>query len=106
MKIDRILQSVSTVSVNDEKRRTDISQENSVHLSSNVARLQSIDTSSANGPTVDIARIEEIKQAISEDNFKINSEVLVDRLLETVKELIQPKKAVAYWHHCRASHTL
>ena len=101
MKIDKTLQPVSTVSVNDGKRRTDItpstdtSQEDSVHLSPNATKLQSIDSSSANGPTVNTARVEEIKQAISEGNFKINPEVVADRLLETVKELIQSKKGAA-----------
>lgn len=94
MKIDKSLQPVSTVSVSDGKRRVDItpsadaSQENSVHLSPNAAKLQNIDSSSANGSIVNTARVAEIKQAISEGNF----EVVADRLLETVKELIQSKK--------------
>lgn len=99
MKIDKLIQPVTTVSVNDGKRRTDITpstgtdQENaSVHLSSNAAKLQNIDSSSAGGSVVDTARVHEIKQAISEGNFRINPEVVADRLLETVKELIQSKK--------------
>ncbi|PSJ17346.1 flagellar biosynthesis anti-sigma factor FlgM [Nitrosomonas supralitoralis] len=101
MKIDNSLQSVSTVSVNDGKRRADITpnpstkQENSVHLSPNAAKLQSIDSSFASGSIVDTARVQEIKQAISEGNFHINPEVVADRLLETVKELIQSKKGAA-----------
>lgn len=100
MKIDKSLQPVSTVSVSDGKRRADItpstdaSQENSVHLSPNAAKLQNIDSSSANGSIVNTARVAEIKQAISEGNFQINPEVVADRLLETVKELIQSKKGV------------
>lgn len=99
MKIDKLIQPITTVSVSDGKRRTDITpntgtdQENSsVHLSSNAAKLQSIDSSSADGSVVNIARVQEIKQAISEGNFRINPEVVADRLLETVKELIQSKK--------------
>ena len=38
---------------------------------------------------------EEIKQAISEGSFQINPEVVADRLLETVKELIHSKKGAA-----------
>lgn len=97
MKIDKSLQSVTTVSVNDGKRRTDIVtnpgalQENNVHLSSSVANLHNTDGSSIDSP-VNRVRIQEIKQAISEGNFKINPEVIADRLLETVKELIQSKK--------------
>lgn len=98
MKIDKSLQSVTTVSVSDGKRRTDVSsapateQENNVHLSPNIAKLQNIDSSSANGSIVNSARVQEIKQAISEGNFQINPEVVADRLLETVKELIESKK--------------
>ncbi|MBS0497426.1 MAG: flagellar biosynthesis anti-sigma factor FlgM [Gammaproteobacteria bacterium] len=101
MKIDKTLQPVSTVSVNDGKRRTDVtsaadtSQEESVHLSANVAKLQNIDSSSASGSIVNSARVQEIKQAISEGNFQINPGVVADRLLETVKELIQSKKGAA-----------
>lgn len=101
MKIDKSLQSVSTVSVSDGKRRTDltpntnIEQENTVHLSSNATKLQNIDSSSASGALVNTARVQEIKQAISEGSFQINPEVVADRLLETVKELIHSKKGAA-----------
>lgn len=98
MKIDKSLQTVSTVSVSDGKRRTDITQnpsidqKSNVYLSSNVTKLQNVDSNSASGSIVNMARVQEIKQAISEGNFQINSEVVADRLLETVKELIQSKK--------------
>ena len=64
MKIDKSLQPVSTVSVSDGKRRADITpspsagQENNVHLSSNVAKLQNIDSSSASGSIVNTARVQ------------------------------------------------
>lgn len=101
MKIDKTLQPVSTVSVSDGKRRTDISpaagseQENTVHLSPNVTKLQNIDSSSASGSVVNTARVQEIKQAISDGSFQINPEVVADRLLETVKELLQSRKGAA-----------
>lgn len=101
MKIDKSLQSVSTVSVSDGKRRTDLTpntnveQGNNVHLSSNVAKLQNIDSNSASGSIVNTARVQEIKQAISEGSFQINPEVVADRLLETVKELIHSRKGAA-----------
>ncbi len=98
MKIDKSLQPVTTVSVSDGKRRTDItsnpssSEENHVHLSPNVAKLQNIDSNSTNNSVINTAQVQEIKQAISEGSFKINPEVVADRLLDTVKELIQSKK--------------
>lgn len=98
MKIDKTIQPVTTVSVSEGKRRVDITsspaigQDNTVHLSPNAAKLQNIDHSSASNAVVDSARVQEIKQAISEGSFKINPEVVADRLLETVKELIESKK--------------
>jgi negative regulator of flagellin synthesis FlgM len=43
---------------------------------------------------MNISKIAEIKQAMTEGRFKINPEVVADRLLETVKELIQNNKKV------------
>ncbi len=42
----------------------------------------------AGGPVMDAARIADIKQAIAEGHFQVNSEVVADRLLQTVQELI------------------
>ena len=98
MKIDKSLQSVTTVSLAEGKKRTDVNsagsdlpQVNNVHLSPNATKLQNIDSNLASGSVVNSARIQEIKQAISEGNFQINPEVVADKLLETVRELIQSK---------------
>lgn len=63
-----------------------------VHLSPLSSQLQAIDRNLANSGVVDTARVEEIKQAISEGRFKVNPEAVADRLLETVRELIQSQK--------------
>lgn len=39
-------------------------------------------------PTINAAKVAEIKQAISEGRFKINSEAVADGLLATVRDLI------------------
>lgn len=39
-------------------------------------------------PPVNMARIQEIKQAISEGRFKINPEAIADRLIESARDLI------------------
>ncbi len=62
-------------------------QQSNVHLSPTFSNLS--DTSAMN-----ISKIAEIKQAMTEGRFKINPEVVADRLLETVKELIQNNKKV------------
>lgn len=102
MKIDNTIQSVPNVSANDGKKHVETSStadmgpenvnENSVHISQQAANLQSIDGSSASGSVVDTSRVQEIKQAISEGTFKVNPDVVADRLLETVKDLIQSRE--------------
>ena len=101
LKIDNSIQSVSNVPANDGKKRADVpsvtdsGQENvnnAVHISSQATNLQSIDSSSSSGSVVDMSRVQEIKQAISEGAFKVNPDVVADRLLETVKELLQSKE--------------
>lgn len=99
MKIDKSLQSVTTVSLAEGKKRTDVNstgsdlpQVNNVHLSSNATKLQHIGSNLASEAVVSSTRIQEIKQAISEGNFQINPGVVADKLLETVRELIQSKK--------------
>jgi negative regulator of flagellin synthesis FlgM len=39
-------------------------------------------------PPVNMARIQEIKQAISEGRFKINPEAIADRLIESARDLV------------------
>ncbi len=65
----------------------------SVHLGATAAQLQSMEASMANTPLVDMAKVAEIKQAISEGRFRVNSSVVADRLIETVKDLIGSHKA-------------
>jgi negative regulator of flagellin synthesis FlgM len=60
----------------------------SVHLGTTTAQLHTIESSMANTPVVDPKKIAEIKQAITEGRFQVNSEVVADRLISTVKELI------------------
>lgn len=63
----------------------------SVSLGSTATQLQSMENSMANTPVADAAKVAEIKQAISDGRFKVNSEAVADRLLETVRDLIGNK---------------
>lgn len=63
-----------------------------IELSPLGAQLAGIEASLADLSVVDSQRVEEIKLAISEGRFKVNPDVIADRLLETVKELIQAQK--------------
>lgn len=61
----------------------------SIQLSS---RLQDIEKNLSNGEVFDSARVEEIKQAISEGRFAVNTEKVADRLLESVRDLLRTRQ--------------
>ena len=60
----------------------------SVSLGSTAAQLHSMESNMASTPAVNAAKVAEIKQAIADGRFKVNSEAVADRLLETVRDLI------------------
>ena len=64
-------------------------QGDSVQLST---QLQSIEKNLANGEVFDAARVEKIKQAISEGRFIVNPDKVADGLLETVRDLIRARQ--------------
>ena len=64
----------------------------SVKLGTATAQLRSLGSSVASSPVVDKEKVEAIKQAISEGRFKVNNDVVADRLIESVKELINANK--------------
>jgi negative regulator of flagellin synthesis FlgM len=43
-------------------------------------------------PPVNLARIQEIKDAIAQGKFKINPEVIAGRLIETAKDLVNAQR--------------
>jgi negative regulator of flagellin synthesis FlgM len=59
-----------------------------VQLSPLSAQLQSIHRGFADTPVIDAARVAELKSAIASGHFTINADKIADRLLETVRELI------------------
>ena len=64
----------------------------SVHLGSTTAQLRSLEGNIASTPLVDVKKVAEIKQAISEGRFKVNSGVVADRLINSVQDLITASK--------------
>ncbi len=68
---------------------TGSSGSDSVQLST---QLQSINKNLASMEAFDAERVEKIRQAISEGHFTVNPEKVADRLLETVRELIQTRQ--------------
>ena len=71
----------------DNKAST-IDKTDSVHISTLSASAQTADIGNE---AINAAKVAEIKQAISEGRFKVNPDVVADRLLETVKDLLQNK---------------
>lgn len=68
------------------------SAKDNVQINPLSSQLQAMENSMDSMPVVDSARVEAIKQAISEGRFKVNPEVIADRLLATVKDLVQNHK--------------
>ena len=60
----------------------------SVHLGTTTAQLRSLEASVASSPVVDVHKVAEIKKAITEGRFQVNSGVVADKLISTVQELI------------------
>jgi negative regulator of flagellin synthesis FlgM len=52
------------------------------------AKLQEIEASLGNEPVVNAQRVAEIKQAIAEGRFKIDSEKIADGLLNSVRQML------------------
>ena len=46
----------------------------------------------AGGKLMDVAKVQEIKRAIAEGRFKIDSEVVADRLIESARDLIASRR--------------
>jgi negative regulator of flagellin synthesis FlgM len=44
---------------------------------------------SGSEPTVDMARVQEIRQAIAEGRFQINASAIADNLIATARDLVQ-----------------
>ncbi len=103
MKIDSSIKSVTSGAVGGDSTRPgkETSSASSpgggkgdrVKLSPLSAQLQSIESSMAYTPAVDGARVAEIRQAIADGRFKINPDVVADRLLQTARELLRSRLA-------------
>lgn len=92
MKVDNSL-NVGGLPISDPKGRSVKGQpaskaDASVESSSLSSRLAELQASLSNVPVVDSAKVEEIKQAISEGRFKVNAEKVADSLIESVRQML------------------
>lgn len=97
MKIDNSVGSVGGLPGGDNKTRSTrsapasasaTSSSSEVELSSVAAKLQEIERALSNVPVVDADRVAEIKQAIAEGRFKVDSGKVADGLIESVKQML------------------
>lgn len=100
MKIDQSIKTFGAAPVQDERSRQPkaganglaAAERSPVQLSPLSARLQAIESGLDDTQVVNAARVAEIKQAISEGRFQVNPDVVADRLIDTVRELIRAHK--------------
>lgn len=59
-----------------------------VDLGATTSQLRALEKQVAGAPAVNTAKVDEIKQAISEGRFQVNSGAVADSLINTVKDLI------------------
>lgn len=94
MKIDSSLKPVGTGSVSSSRPKEKASEARAeggaaeVKLSAASAQL----SGASSGAPIDGARIAEIKLAISEGRFKVNSEAIADSLLNSARDLLQSQR--------------
>lgn len=60
----------------------------SVSLGTTATQLAKMSASMANTPVVDVNKVAQIKQAISDGRFQVNSGVVADKLIQSVHDLI------------------
>jgi negative regulator of flagellin synthesis FlgM len=102
MKIDNSFKTLTTRAIPDETERTakkpasdsaTTSPGADVQISPLSAHMRAIEQGFADTPIVNSARVDEIKQAISNGYFKVDAGKVADRLLTTVQDLIRAHKA-------------
>lgn len=66
----------------------------SVSISDLASRLSSIEAELSAKESFDAGKVEQIKKAMRDGQFKVNPDVVADRLIESMKELLgKPAKA-------------
>lgn len=102
MKIDNSVKSSGSVS--DTRTRASresasgssaASSESKVQISDFASNLQKLESMVANTPVVDSGKVNEIKTAISQGQFKVDAEKVADGLIESVRQMLsaQPRTA-------------
>lgn len=67
--------------------------QDNVTLSNVSTQIQALETSLGEAGSFDAAKVDAIKQAISEGRFSINPEAIADKLIASTRELIAQNKS-------------
>lgn len=99
MKIDNSVKSVggATSGARNTASKSGVAKQpatpgSAVALSALSAKLQQIDSTLANTPTVNSERVAEIRQAIAQGNFKIDPSKIADGLIDSVRHMLSAQK--------------
>lgn len=100
MKIDPTVKTLATAPVVEERTRTQKQQteksegnpRGDVQLSSLSSRMRDIEATLDTEQSVDSKRVSEIRQAIAEKRFEVNSSVVADKLIEGTRDFLRSQK--------------
>lgn len=100
MKIDPTLKTLAPSAI-DERTRSPKHEtgqsggkpRGDVQLSPLSAQLHEIEAGLDAGPAVDSARVAEVKRAIAEGRFEVDSGKVADRLIETTRDILRSRKS-------------
>jgi negative regulator of flagellin synthesis FlgM len=103
VKIDNSVKSVGSVSAGETRAHPVKGQPAApaapaaaqVELSSLASRMHEIEAAMANVAVVDMERVAEIKQAISEGRFKVDAERVADSLIQSVRQMLASQSGKA-----------
>lgn len=98
MKIDSLASTGTSATTEARPRPKPAAQQNpgqaaDVKISEFSSRLQAMEGSAGQDPAVNAARVAEIKQAITEGRFTINTGAIADRLIGSARELLLKQKS-------------
>lgn len=100
MKIDPTVKTIAPAAIDEHVRspkhetpQPGNKHRDEVELSSLSSHLHEIDASLGAGEAVDRARVEEVKRAIAEGSFKVDSGKVADRLIQATREFLQSHKS-------------
>lgn len=94
MKIDSTLKNVAGVQAKpkagkgkaSETGKSQTGVQDNVDLTAQASLMRSLESSLADLPDTDVGKVEEVRQAIAEGRFKVDEEVVAEKLVEETME--------------------